>query len=195
MENKLTKKQKILSLFVITSRLLIPFSILKNPLFGTLLCMTIDCLDYAIVLFGGVRVDKPLFHPLYQRIDKALDQYYYTFILFHFITNYSPPISSLAISLYIWRLGGFILFQATNNRFFLVLGPNIFENFALIILSRPFFSIEITSQVILFAILAAIVVKIPQEILIHGTNLLYKWDISPTIVNWARQLFGLQALK
>ena len=192
---KFTKAQKVVLYLVIVTRLLTPFFVFQNPLLGVLICMAADCFDYAIVLFGGIRVDQPKLHPLYQRVDKALDQYYYTFILFYLLSNYSSPITSIAICLYMWRLAGFALFQITNNRTFLIFGPNFFENFAFIIFSRPFFSIEITNQVILYAAGAAIIVKIPQEILIHGTTLLYKWDISPSIVNRARQLFGLQPFK
>lgn len=192
MKFNLTKDQKKLILFTIILRLSVPFLILVWPLYGILICMLVDCIDYTIVMFGNIRVDKPKLHPTYQRVDKALDQYYYTFILVYFLCNYSPPLTSLAICLYAWRLTGFILFQITNNRQFLIFGPNFFENFALAILLRHTFSIDFTNTGILVIVVSAILIKIPQEILIHGTKLLYKWDISHAMVNMTRALFGLK---
>ena len=99
MKIRFTKNQKIIAFFTILTRLLFPFLILKEPIIGILICIALDTLDFGIYLATGVRVDHEELS-LYQRIDKSLDQYYYTFILFYFISNFFNHLLNIVLILY-----------------------------------------------------------------------------------------------
>lgn len=167
MDKKLTKNQRIVIYSTISVRLLSAFLILKWPIFGMLICMIADSLDFGTYLAAGIRVDYRKFGLLYQRIDKSLDQYYYTFILLYFISNFSSHLLNIVLILYFLRLTGFFLFQSSKKCIFLFLFQNIFENFSLITLIFISFFRYPTNKEIVYILLLATILKIPQEISIH----------------------------
>ena len=114
--------------------------------------------------------------------------------MIYFAMNFHHPISTIAFALFLLRSVGFVLFEITDIRKFLIYCPNFYENFCLIILLFSSLSIELTSQVVLIALLLTILTKIPQELLVHGTSHLQEAKIGPSFVNKVRELLGFPPL-
>jgi hypothetical protein len=95
--------------------------VLRWPLFGGLLAIAVDLSDLllmGVLDLGGV--------PDYQSLDKWLDQVYMaTFLIV--ALRWSDPARSIAVTLYVLRLIGFVLFEVTGERALLLLFPNVFE--------------------------------------------------------------------
>ena len=96
-------------LTVIALRLLVPLTILRWPLWGGLAAIVADACDILILQqFGFSGVD-------YQRIDKPLDIYYLTFEAI-VAQRWAPLLRWTATALFVWRIIGFALFEATGAR-------------------------------------------------------------------------------
>jgi len=95
--------------------------VLRWPLLGGLLAILVDLSDLllmGVLDLGGV--------PDYQSLDKWLDQF--TLALFLIVAlRWSSPARTIAIALYAYRLVGFVLFELTGDRTLLLLFPNVFE--------------------------------------------------------------------
>ena len=149
---------------VIFIRLLVPFSIPRWPLAGALISMAADTYDINILGWLGWGV---LDAGSYQQLDKALDMYYLSFE-FYVSQRWWPDVLARKTSLvfFLWRLAGFIAFEATQVRRFLVLGPNIFENFYLLITATrklsPAFRVDKVWKLAVLIIISG-VPKILQE--------------------------------
>ena len=141
MKRNFSFHQKLLIFIVIFLRVILPFSILKYCLWGSFACIFLDWMDHDILLFVNIRVDLPHITPIYQKFDKMLDTYYLTFLLILVLNNFSQPYSLICLGLYIYRMLGFIAFEITKKRIFLILAPNFFENFCLVILFFSKFSL------------------------------------------------------
>lgn len=116
-------------------RLIVPLTILRWPLAGGLLSIAADTCDILIFNIWG-------FPPWdYQRFDKALDVYYLTLELL-VVQRWLPAVGqpwlpferSLASALFAYRLAGILLFEATGWRPALLLFPNLFEVYYLLVL-------------------------------------------------------------
>jgi len=196
MDKKLTENQKIVVYSIISVRLITAFLILKWPILGILTCMIIDSLDFGICLVAGIRIDRGKLGLLYQRIDKSLDQYYYTFTLLYFISNFSNHLLNIVLILYFLRLTGFFLFQIYKKCIFLFLFPNIFENFSLITLIFLQLFKYPTNKEIVYILLLATILKIPQEISIHISKRINSIarKVAYSYTNIIRSIFHLQPL-
>jgi len=190
MKYNFTNSQKLLIYLVISLRLIVPFSIFKFGLWGVLASILADWIDFDTLLLGNIRVDQPKLTPYYQKFDKALDSFYLTFIAILVLNKFSHPISTICLVLYIYRMLGFILFEITKNRKFFVIAPNFFENFCLVILFFSKFSLEINYKSLFLPVLLSFIVKMLQEIFIHGTNLIPKYSVDVKMVNGIRKIFG-----
>lgn len=100
---------------------------LRWPFYGALLAIAVDLSDLFMMNLldlGGVRD--------YQGFDKYLDQVYlFTFLLV--ALRWSGPARTISIVLYCFRMTGFLAFELTQERAVLMLFPNFFEYWFILI--------------------------------------------------------------
>jgi hypothetical protein len=95
--------------------------VLRWPLAGGLLAILVDLSDLLLrdlLDLGGV--------PDYQGLDKWIDQVYLGAFLIVAL-RWAGPARTVAVALYVFRLVGFLAFEFTNDRALLLLFPNVFE--------------------------------------------------------------------
>ncbi len=106
---------------IATIRIAGSLPVLRWPFFGGLLAIFIDLSDLwlmGVLDLGGV--------PDYQSLDKWLDQVYMaTFLIV--ALRWADPARSIAVALYLFRLVGFVAFEVTGERMLLLVFPNVFE--------------------------------------------------------------------
>ncbi len=153
-------------LLVIVIRSLIPLTILRWPFWGALLAIAADASDVILLdkLGWGFFAGKD-----YHAIDKAFDLYYLSFELYASLSWRALLAKRISLGLFLWRLGGDVLFEVTRVRQILFFAPNIFENFYLIIagINRFFPTFELTKKRVAVILLVAAVPKIIQEYIMH----------------------------
>lgn len=146
-------------------RLLVPLTILKWPLFGTILAALTDIKDHDYLLI------EPFGDKFYQIWDKLLDTYYLTFTAFTTLRWKDRIAKRISILSFSYRVLGLIVFLITGIQGVLFFFPNFFES---LFYFYPLF-IKVTKEKILFVskfwvalILVAILIpKVAQEYLIH----------------------------
>jgi len=142
-----------LEVFVIAVvRVLGSLPVLRWPLAGGLLAILIDLSDLLLrdtLDLGGV--------PDYQSLDKWLDQVYMACFLVVAL-RWRGIERGVAVGLYVFRLVGFLAFEATGERTILFLFPNVFEPWFLVVAavhhfrpgftwSRPVFGVTMAALV------------------------------------------------
>lgn len=108
---------------VVIVRLLSSFLILRFPLFGGVLAVILDYLDFAILRFLGAPLEE------YQILDKTLDIEYMTLEVFVALFWTNQIARNTAVGLFFYRLAGVAIFALTQNPIMLVIFPNLFEFF------------------------------------------------------------------
>lgn len=152
---------------IVILRLIIPLSIIKRPFLGAVLSMAIDIADFSILQkygFGFMSGGE-----VYQPLDKLLDIYYLSLELR--MTYYWKELflKRMALGFFLFRLAGFFLFEFTGLRYILVLAPNLFESFYLVVAFRnrvmPSFRFTVKKMAIIILIL--LLQKMPLEYSLH----------------------------
>ena len=167
---------------VIGLRLVVPLLILKRPLAGGIIAMLLDALDVVIVEWFGPGGMGDHYHS----IDKVLDLYYLGLEAWVALswTERLPRIT--AISLFLYRVAGVIIFEITNWRPALFIFPNLFEHWFLFVLIRnkwfPNLRLDSWGRVVLWLVILYIP-KLAQEYLLHVAEA-QPWD-------WIKDTFGL----
>jgi hypothetical protein len=140
--------------------------VLRRPLAGGVLAVLVDLSDLLLrdtLDLGGVGD--------YQSLDKWLDQVYLGAFLVVAL-RWAGPTRSIAVALYAYRLIGFVLFELTGDRTVLLLFPNVFELwFLLVAAAGPARVAGWSRPRLAVALLALTVVKEVQEWAIHGARL------------------------
>ena len=141
--------------------------VLRWPLAGGLLAVLVDLSDLLLrdlLDLGGV--------PDYQSLDKWLDQVYMAAFL-AVALRWSGTERTVAVGLYGFRLVGFIAFELTGERTLLLLFPNVFELWFLLVAAlhrvRP--ATAWTRPGIAAALVALSLAKLVQEWALHGARL------------------------
>jgi hypothetical protein len=140
--------------------------VLRWPLAGGLLAILVDLSDLLLrdlLDLGGV--------PDYQGLDKWLDQVYLACFLI-VAWRWAGPARTVAIALYAFRLLGFIVFELTHERALLLLFPNVFEFWFVLVaaLGAPRVAGWSKSQ-LAAAVLTLTALKEFQEWALHGARL------------------------
>lgn len=135
-------------------RVIVPLIILRFRLTGIVLSVLADMYDWKMVDFS--RRDD---YGFYQNWDKALDIYYQSFIAAVVLKFQDALVKYTALALFAYRIFGVILFNLLQERYLLLLFPNIFENFVIFYLL--FFNISkrkllFTSWRVYIAVLSAV---------------------------------------
>lgn len=115
--------------YITLIRLLVPISILRFPLGGTLASMYADASDWDIICVNSTQKNL-----VYQNWDKALDVYALFFVVW--IVNKWKDVWArrTALAFFFYRIVGVIMFWVTGWRPWLFFFPNVFENFVILCL-------------------------------------------------------------
>ena len=141
--------------------------VLRWPLAGGLLAILVDLSDLLlrdVLDLGGI--------PDYQAFDKWADQVYMAAFLIVAL-RWTGPERAIAVALYLFRLVGFVAFELSGERALLLLFPNVFEPWFLVVAAvhrfRPGFAWR--PAVIAGTLAVVLAVKEVQEWALHGARL------------------------
>ena len=148
-------------------RILGSLPVLRWPLAGGTLAILVDLSDLLlrdVLDLGGI--------PDYQSFDKWLDQVYMAAFLLVALRWHGLE-RSVAIGLYAYRLIGFVAFELTGERMLLLVFPNVFELWFLVVAThhrlRPGADLGPARTALVRVVLVA--VKEVQEWALHGARL------------------------
>ena len=150
--------------------------VLRWPLAGGILAVLVDLSDLLlmdVLDMGGI--------PDYQRLDKALDLVYLgTFTAV--ALRWRGPDRWVALALLGWRLVGFVAFELSGERWLLLVFPNVFEVWFLLVaaLHHRWNPVPWTPRSLAGALVGLLALKELQEWAIHGARLfdnLYALDV------------------
>jgi hypothetical protein len=153
-------------LVIAAIRIAASLPVLRWPLAGGLLAILADLADLLlrdVLDLGGVGD--------YQSLDKWLDQVYLaTFLVV--ALRWSGLPRQVAIGLYAFRLAGFALFELTGERGLLLLFPNVFEFWFLLVAAVGAARVETwTVGRVVACLVVLTVLKEVQEWALHGARL------------------------
>lgn len=153
-------------LVIAVVRIAASLPVLRWPLAGGLLAVLVDLSDLLlrdVLDLGGVGD--------YQSLDKWLDQVYLGAFLVVAL-RWGDPARSIAVALFAYRLVGFALFELTGERMLLLVFPNVFELwFLLVAAAGPARVASWSGHRLVVVLLALTAVKEVQEWAIHGARL------------------------
>ena len=150
-------------LILVLVRLVVPVSILRWPLAGGIASMLLDALDVVLIeLIGQGGFSN------YAALDKGLDMYYLSFELIVSL-RWEELARRTSVALFAYRAVGFVVFEATQTRMFLLIFPNVFENFYVgyLLLRRLAPSYALTPARLAALLVLVTVPKLGQEYLLH----------------------------
>jgi hypothetical protein len=140
--------------------------VLRWPLAGGILAVLVDLSDLLlrdVLDLGGVGD--------YQALDKWLDQVYLATFLIVALRWAGWP-RRIAVALYLYRLVGFVVFELSGERALLLLFPNVFELWFLLVAAVGADRVAGWSATRYAAVLVALTAaKEVQEWAIHGARL------------------------
>ena len=157
-------------------RVLGSLPVLRWPLAGGILAILVDLGDLVLrdwmdaAGLGGLGD--------YQLFDKVADQVY--LVLFLVVAlRWTGVERRVAIGLYLYRLAGFVLFSLTDERALLLVFPNVFEPWFLLVaaLHHRREPIRWTAPRLALALAAVTAAKEVQEWVLHGARLLDTYTI------------------
>jgi hypothetical protein len=153
-------------LVIAAIRIAASLPVLRWPLAGGLLAILADLADLLlrdVLDLGGVGD--------YQSLDKWLDQVYLA-TFFVVALRWSGLPRQVAIGLYAFRLAGFALFELTGERGLLLLFPNVFEFWFLLVAAvGPARVAAWTVGRVVACLVVLTVLKEVQEWALHGARL------------------------
>lgn len=141
--------------------------VLRWPFGGGLLAIGVDFADLFVRdVLGAAAIGD------YQAVDKWLDQVYLAAFLLVAL-RWSGRERAIAVVLYAYRLLGFGLFELTGERLVLVLFPNVFEVWFLLVAFRARRGRveEWTAARTTLVLAGCLPLKLVQEVAIHGLRL------------------------
>jgi len=150
---------------VILIRLLVPFSILKSPFWGTVISALTDAAD--VILITAINSGD---FASYHNTDKVLDLYYLAFVFYVSLSWKNVLARRASIALFVYRLIGVVLFEMSGVRALLLIFPNLFEHFAVFYLGYlRFFKKDPIKNIRSLAVilLVLLLLKMPQEYVLH----------------------------
>ena len=137
--------------------------VLRWPFYGAVLAILVDQSDlFMMNLLDLGGVDD------YQAFDKYLDQVYLACFLVVAL-RWQGTERNVAVALYAYRLIGFVAFELTQSRDVLLLFPNLFEFWFLLIAARRQFGWQesLRGSRLALIVLGLVALKLFQEYAIH----------------------------
>ncbi|HEY6568891.1 MAG TPA: hypothetical protein VIZ22_01295 [Candidatus Limnocylindrales bacterium] len=150
-------------LIVVLVRVAGSLPVLRWALAGGILAILIDLSDlllFNVLDLGGVSD--------YQRLDKVLDLVYMTAFLIVAL-RWTGPDRWVSVALFAWRMIGFAAFEATGERALLLVFPNVFEPWFLLValLHHRWNPVPWTPLTLAAALAGLLAVKELQEWALH----------------------------
>lgn len=137
--------------------------VLRWPFWGAVIAILFDLSDLFmmnLLHLGGVRG--------YQSFDKWLDQVYMAaFLVVALRWDVWPRL--VAVGLYAFRMAGFVVFELTEERAVLIVFPNLFEAWFLLVAGVTEFRIDVRRQrpLVISAAVVLVALKFFQEYALH----------------------------
>jgi len=137
--------------------------VLRWPFYGAILAILVDQSDLFMMNLldlGGVNN--------YQTSDKYLDQVYIGCFLIVAL-RWEGLDRNVAVALYAYRLAGFVAFEITQSRDVLLLFPNLFESWFLLVAAKLQFGWQesLRGRRLAVIVVALVALKLFQEYAIH----------------------------
>jgi hypothetical protein len=110
----------------------------------------------------------------YEKIDKLLDFYWYVIALIFSLHAFDTYFVTMLSILLLLRFIGTIIYEFTNDRKWLIIFANYFENIFIVILFGEFIpqlSFLLTREVFSIVFIIVSILKLLQEVWIHHLNL------------------------
>jgi hypothetical protein len=151
---------------VIGLRLFIPLLIFRYWLVGGVVAMLLDGADVII----ADALDIGGFGSHYAELDKLLDSYYLAIELLVAFGWRNAWTRLPTVILFVYRLAGVALFEATDLRIFLFVFPNLFENWwVYVVVVMKWFPKAVPGswKSLLIPMVALLIPKMGQEYLLH----------------------------
>jgi hypothetical protein len=142
--------------------------VLRWPFAGALLSLAVDLLDLLVIgVLGWEGVAD------YQALDKYLDQVQLLLFLIVAIRRWDGAERRIAVALYAYRIAGFVAFELTGERLLLLLFPNVFEFWFVLVAGLHAFRRPVRWTPTLTAVVLAVLtlLKEIQEWLLHAARL------------------------
>lgn len=157
-------------------RLLVPLVILRRPLLGGLLAIVADLSDIVIFNVWG----WPLWP--YHQLDKALDIYYLALEAW-VARRWAPVERVVALTLFGYRVAGVAVFESLDWRPAMMLFPNVFEWWFLLVLLRDRYrpGQVLTPTRAAAWLVALLIPKLGQEYALHGAQWLDQWVLADVV--------------
>lgn len=166
-------------------RLGLPLVILRRPVLGGFLAILADLSDILIFNIWG-------WPPCpYHQLDKALDLYYLA-IEGWVALRWASWERGIALGLFAWRLAGVAAFELTGWRGSMLVFPNLFEWWWLLVVLRDRFwpGYCFTPRRSVTWLLALLLLKEAQEYALHSAQWLDHYVLSDVVRSIWRQLTG-----
>jgi len=166
-------------------RTLVPLVILRRPLLGAVLSIVADTCD--IVIFNLLGWPSVPYHSW----DKAFDLYYLTIELW-VARRWLPLERWTAFVLFGWRLVGVVLLESLGWRAALIVFPNLFEWWFLLVLCRDRWrpAYRFTPARTAGWLVALLVPKLGQEYALHVARYLDRWVLADVVRSFWHRLTG-----
>ena len=148
---------------IAAARVIGSLPVLCWPFWGAIFVLLVDLSDLFMMNLldlGGVKG--------YQHFDKYLDQAYMLFFL-SVALRWETPARNVAVGLYAFRLAGVVTFEVSRQRDVLLLFPNFFEMWFLLVAGMKQFRVDFRRSPVLVLSAAALLVgiKVFQEYALH----------------------------
>ncbi len=149
-------------------RVLGSLPVLRWPFAGAVLSIVVDLFDLLLInALGWENV------PNYQALDKYLDQVQLLLFLVVAIRRWDGAERRIAVGLYAWRIIGFVTFELTGERLILLLFPNVFEFWFVLVAGLHAFRrpVHWTPRLTAGTLAVLTALKEIQEWALHGAQL------------------------
>ena len=129
----------------------------------------------------------------YQTFDKWADQVYMLTFLWVAVRQWDGPGKTIAIWLFAFRVAGFSIFTLTEARWVLLVFPNVFEFWFVVIAAQRHWipDYEFTAKRIFVWLVTCAALKLIQEHTLHVWQVLDNYVAVEVVVTWWEFLKGL----
>ncbi len=150
-------------LIIASVRIFGALPVLRWPFYGALVALAVDQSDLLLmnlIHLGGIGD--------YQTFDKVLDQAYLLTFLVVALRWHGFP-RSVAVGLFAFRFVGFVAFETFEERWILLIFPNLFESWFLVMAGRVQFNLQtrLSGRPLAALLLAMLALKMFQEYALH----------------------------
>ena len=162
--------------------------VLRWAFAGALIAIAVDLSD--LWMMGWIRLGGV---GNYQAFDKWLDLVYMATFLWVAVKQWDGLHRNIAVSLFIFRMIGFIAFEITGNRVILLAFPNVFETWFVWGAAQLHWwpNYELTPRRALAWLTLCIALKLIHEWILHGWRILDNYSATLIVEDIAKAILRL----